>query len=198
MKEIVPELLIDHENKSLGWTDGVRIRVGTLHLHVAEVGKFGQRVTLQKSDPDKEFVLIPSKRWRTLGFFRQGRCSKIDKEISVTEVLQVVRDLAVRLKFNPMPKPNLRVAVGNDKLFTTDDTCSWEIRHSELGVSCWHSPVGNRAAWPDSVVPLSTWGRPVVPVPWVMDLVRKHVSQLVDPYAWKDKDSIRLGGRRDE
>jgi hypothetical protein len=178
-----------------GWTDQIQIHVGALKLYIMNIRKFGRQVLVKKTDYQPFVHRIPPTQWGALGFLKKGRCTKIDKEVPTAELIQAVRDLAVRFTFKPAPGDGLRVAVGNDTLYVTDDERSWEVRYNEHGVTCWSSPVGNRAAWPETTVSMSTWDRPVVPVSWIMDLVRKNVSRLVDPYAWKDRNTMLLGGK---
>jgi hypothetical protein len=177
-------------------SDFVRVQVGVMLLSVVNLPRCGRQVDLhQIGHRESGLKVIPSKRWKTLGFFKKGRCARIDREEPVTEVLSLVRDLAARLGLKDQPTADAWVATGNDKMFVSDAKCSWSLIHNADGGELWGSSVGGRARWPDSVVPLTAWGRPVVPATWVMDLVRQNVGRLVDPLAWKDKTVIRLGGR---
>jgi len=193
----VSDVMIEVRTEGLhyGYTDFLDIHVGTLVLRVTEVVRFGQRVDVTKITPSRKGEVLPSKRWGGVGFYKKGRCTKIDEEVSAADTIQLVRDLAVRLNLAAHPAADAWVAVGNDKLFVSDAKQSWSVIRNDQGIQMWSSTVGGRARWPEATIPVTSYGRPIVPLTWIMDLVRKHVDRLVDPYAWKDSDTMRLGGR---
>jgi len=133
--------------------------------------------------PDGYHRLRPS-QYAKYGLDTVGDCCRIERSMSDTEMIQMVRDLLRLMKRKPLAD-NAWVAIGGNKYFVSDAEQSYSFAYCNWGVTCLHSSVGNRRRWPYPTLHLTSAGRPLYPIPHVMEMLQLNVDRIADPFVWE-------------